>query len=266
MGGWVRPRFQLPCSNARQIQRSAIWCCARIRNCRLSCPGWMWGSSSYPALRFARELTLSGGEAQRFRFGHPDARRPHRLCSTCSMNQCLIGLHKPRQRPPASPPCSTSRTWATPDRGRARRGHDSSLLTIWFDIGPGPRTWRPHRVLSVRAEPAGRKLHHPVPISGRLFFFCGRRSIPHTAGAARQRRSRKLSLVQCASHQPSGPRYSTFPSGRLVCHTGVSGSGKSIPCVNELLASRPWATSSASRVPLPLRAPGPLRGISRSTR
>ena len=63
-------------------------------------------------------------------------------------------------------------------------------------------------------------------------YLSGRRSIP-TPAERRANGSRKLTLVGCARNNLSGFDVE-FPLGRLVCVTGVSGSGKST-MVNELL-------------------------------
>jgi excinuclease ABC subunit A len=63
-------------------------------------------------------------------------------------------------------------------------------------------------------------------------YLSGRRAIP-TPAERRDTGSRKLTLVGCARNNLSGFDVE-FPLGRLVCVTGVSGSGKST-MVNELL-------------------------------
>jgi excinuclease ABC subunit A len=63
-------------------------------------------------------------------------------------------------------------------------------------------------------------------------YLSGRRAIP-TPAERRNSGSRKLTLVGCARNNLSGFDVD-FPLGRLVCVTGVSGSGKST-MVNELL-------------------------------
>ncbi|WP_415399161.1 excinuclease ABC subunit UvrA [Synechococcus sp. W4D4] len=63
-------------------------------------------------------------------------------------------------------------------------------------------------------------------------YLSGRRAIP-TPAERRANGSRKLTLVGCARNNLSGFDVE-FPLGRLVCVTGVSGSGKST-MVNELL-------------------------------
>ena len=63
-------------------------------------------------------------------------------------------------------------------------------------------------------------------------YLSGRRAIP-TPAERRSSGSRKLTLVGCARNNLSGFDVD-FPLGRLVCVTGVSGSGKST-MVNELL-------------------------------
>jgi excinuclease ABC subunit A len=63
-------------------------------------------------------------------------------------------------------------------------------------------------------------------------YLSGRRSIP-TPAERRDTGSRKLTLVGCERNNLSGFDVE-FPLGRLVCVTGVSGSGKST-MVNELL-------------------------------
>ncbi|MGA0309140.1 MAG: excinuclease ABC subunit UvrA [Vulcanococcus sp.] len=63
-------------------------------------------------------------------------------------------------------------------------------------------------------------------------YLSGRRAIP-TPAERRASGSRKLTLVGCARNNLSGFDVE-FPLGRLVCVTGVSGSGKST-MVNELL-------------------------------
>jgi len=63
-------------------------------------------------------------------------------------------------------------------------------------------------------------------------YLSGRRSIP-TPPQRRDSGSRKLTLVGCERNNLSGFDVE-FPLGRLVCVTGVSGSGKST-MVNELL-------------------------------
>ncbi len=63
-------------------------------------------------------------------------------------------------------------------------------------------------------------------------YLSGRRSIP-TPAERRDTSSRKLTLVGCERNNLSGFDVE-FPLGRLVCVTGVSGSGKST-MVNELL-------------------------------
>jgi excinuclease ABC subunit A len=95
------------------------------------------------------------------------------------------------------------------------------------DIGPGAGVHGGHIVAEgdfnalIRAEDS---------LTGA--YLSGRRSIP-TPAERRDTGSRKLTLVGCERNNLSGFDVE-FPLGRLVCVTGVSGSGKST-MVNELL-------------------------------
>ena len=95
------------------------------------------------------------------------------------------------------------------------------------DIGPGAGVHGGHIVSEGSLETL---LSAEESLTGA--YLSGRRAIP-TPAERRSSGSRKLTLVGCERNNLSGFDVD-FPLGRLVCVTGVSGSGKST-MVNELL-------------------------------
>ncbi|MFZ9952819.1 MAG: excinuclease ABC subunit UvrA, partial [Vulcanococcus sp.] len=95
------------------------------------------------------------------------------------------------------------------------------------DIGPGAGVHGGHIVAEGHLDDL---LNAEESLTGA--YLSGRRSIP-TPPQRRDTGSRKLTLVGCERNNLSGFDVE-FPLGRLVCVTGVSGSGKST-MVNELL-------------------------------
>ena len=95
------------------------------------------------------------------------------------------------------------------------------------DIGPGAGVHGGHIVAEGNLD---NLLNAEDSLTGA--YLSGRRAIP-TPAERRDTGSRKLTLVGCERNNLSGFDVE-FPLGRLVCVTGVSGSGKST-MVNELL-------------------------------
>ncbi|MFZ9462077.1 MAG: excinuclease ABC subunit UvrA, partial [Vulcanococcus sp.] len=95
------------------------------------------------------------------------------------------------------------------------------------DIGPGAGVHGGHIVAEGDLDTL---LNAEESLTGA--YLSGRRAIP-TPAERRSSGSRKLTLVGCERNNLSGFDVE-FPLGRLVCVTGVSGSGKST-MVNELL-------------------------------
>jgi excinuclease ABC subunit A len=119
------------------------------------------------------------------------------------------------------------------------------------DIGPGAGVHGGHIVAEGDLEAL---LSAEDSLTGA--YLSGRRTIP-TPAERRTSGSRKLTLVNCQRNNLSGFNVE-IPLGRLVCVTGVSGSGKST-MVNELLHPA-LEHQLGLKVPFPAGL-GELRGI-----
>ena len=208
-----------PLLNARQIQiGDLVLREIRMRLKFLLDVGLDYLSLDRPA------MTLSGGEAQRIRLATQIGAGLTGVLYV--LDEPSIGLH---QR-------DNYRLLNTltklPDLGNTLIvvEHDEDTIRAAdhiVDIGPGAGVHGGHIVAEgdfnalISAEDS---------LTGA--YLSGRRSIP-TPAELRDTGSRKLTLVGCERNNLSGFDVE-FPLGRLVCVTGVSGSGKST-MVNELL-------------------------------
>ena len=168
--------------------------------------------------------TLSGGEAQRIRLATQIGAGLSGVLYV--LDEPSIGLH---QR-------DNDRLLATLLKLRDLGNtlivveHDEDTIRAAdhiVDIGPGAGVHGGHIVSEGGLEAL---LSAEDSLTGA--YLSGRRAIP-TPAERRSTGSRKLTLVGCERNNLSGFDVD-FPLGRLVCVTGVSGSGKST-MVNELL-------------------------------
>ena len=193
-------------------------------------------------------MTLSGGEAQRIRLATQIGAGLTGVLYV--LDEPSIGLH---QR-------DNDRLLATLLKLRDLGNtlivveHDEDTIRAAdhiVDIGPGAGVHGGHIVAEGNLEAL---LSAEDSLTGA--YLSGRRTIP-TPAERRTSGSRRLTLVNCQRNNLSGFNVE-IPLGRLVCVTGVSGSGKST-MVNELLHPA-LEHQLGLKVPFPAGL-GELRGI-----